>query len=208
MSPSPDQDAAAAPTRLRERKKAATRTALRSAAVRLARKHGPDAVTVEDICAAAEVAPRTFFNYFAGKDEALLGVDPDQTRALVTAMSERPAAEPPLTAVAAVLDEVIINTTGSSIWHEQLLLLREHPALLPRMQATDRAMENAVASAVAARTGRAHMDVYVRTVAASAMAALRVALTLWLDSPDGSDPRKVLDAVVDHLHQGLALPTS
>lgn len=59
------------PDGLRERKKRATRSALQSSAVALFRRHGPDAVTVEDICADAGVSPRTFFNYFSTKEEAV-----------------------------------------------------------------------------------------------------------------------------------------
>jgi AcrR family transcriptional regulator len=46
-------------TGLREEKKQATRVALREAALRLALKHGPDNVRVDDIAEAAGVSPRT-----------------------------------------------------------------------------------------------------------------------------------------------------
>ncbi len=56
---------------LRERKKVRTRQALRAAALERARTQGPDAFTVEEICADVDVAPRTFFNHFPSKDAVL-----------------------------------------------------------------------------------------------------------------------------------------
>lgn len=63
---------------LRERKKAARRDALVNAARDLVLAHGLDGVTVEDICASVEVSPRTFFNYFATKEDAVLGLPLDE----------------------------------------------------------------------------------------------------------------------------------
>lgn len=58
---------------LRERKKRERRQALHRAAVELSLVHGYAQVTVEDICQRCDVAPRTFFNYFASKEEAVVG---------------------------------------------------------------------------------------------------------------------------------------
>jgi AcrR family transcriptional regulator len=58
---------------LRERKKAATRLAIERAAVDLACDHGYEAATAEAIAARAGVSLRTFFNYFTGKDVAIVG---------------------------------------------------------------------------------------------------------------------------------------
>src|SRR5579875_1319527 len=60
---------------LRERKKQATRLALHEAALRLTLERGLDRLTVEDISAAAGVSARTFFNYFPGKEQAIIGDD-------------------------------------------------------------------------------------------------------------------------------------
>ncbi len=53
---------------LRSRKQAATRLAIRRAAIELGLEHGYDNVTVDMICTACGVSARTFFNYFGSKE--------------------------------------------------------------------------------------------------------------------------------------------
>jgi AcrR family transcriptional regulator len=62
---------------LRERKKQQTRRAIHEAAYRLIDEQGVDATTVEQICRAAEVSGRTFFNYFPSKAAAALALPVD-----------------------------------------------------------------------------------------------------------------------------------
>jgi AcrR family transcriptional regulator len=57
----------------RERKRLATRRAIQRAVLTLACDRGIEKVTVEDISRAADVSPRTFFNYFSSKDAAMVG---------------------------------------------------------------------------------------------------------------------------------------
>src|SRR5215213_8281129 len=90
---------------LRERKKQATRLALHEAALRLVAERGLDGVSVDDIAAGADVSPRTFFNYFATKDDAVLGLDPAALRRTAQALAERPADESAVAALRAVQRE-------------------------------------------------------------------------------------------------------
>ncbi|WP_420362486.1 TetR family transcriptional regulator [Curtobacterium aetherium] len=61
---------------LRERKRRATRLAIQQAALRVAIEHGLAAVTVDEVSRRADISPRTFFNYFPSKEQAILGDDP------------------------------------------------------------------------------------------------------------------------------------
>jgi AcrR family transcriptional regulator len=61
---------------LRERKRLATRRAILLAALQLVSERGLEATTVDEISRVADVSPRTFFNYFPSKEEALAGDGP------------------------------------------------------------------------------------------------------------------------------------
>ncbi|MFD1214056.1 TetR/AcrR family transcriptional regulator [Arthrobacter sp. GCM10027362] len=62
------------PTSLRDRKRAETWNTLHQAAAQAALTQGLEQVTVEAVATAAGVSCRTFFNYFATKEDAVLGL--------------------------------------------------------------------------------------------------------------------------------------
>jgi AcrR family transcriptional regulator len=62
---------------LRERKRIATRKAIQRAVLELVLDRGLEHVTVEEISRAADVSPRTFFNYFVSKEAAIAGDAPN-----------------------------------------------------------------------------------------------------------------------------------
>jgi AcrR family transcriptional regulator len=59
-------------TKRRERKKAAARSAILSAAIELFSQHGIDSVTVDQIAAAADVGKGTIYNYFSTKEDIVV----------------------------------------------------------------------------------------------------------------------------------------
>lgn len=63
---------------MRERKKLQTRFAIETAAIDLVLEHGFDQVTIEAVAERADVTPRTFFNHFADKADAVLGIAREQ----------------------------------------------------------------------------------------------------------------------------------
>lgn len=173
---------------LRERKKAATRRALHEAAVRLAIEHGADRVTVEAIADAANVSRRTFSNYFAGKDEALLYGLQVRMRVLLDSVRDRPETESPWTALTRSA-ESFYRQLGDldPQWVAQTRLVRAHPALLGQQVATFAALERELAAAVGNRlTDPDPTGIRARVIAAAFLSSLRVALHLWLDQPPGT----------------------
>lgn len=79
---------------LRERKKRAARSAIQAAALRLFLERGYDAVSVEQIAAAADVSRTTFFNYFPTKASVITEPDEQVLGALHHACEQRPDDEP------------------------------------------------------------------------------------------------------------------
>lgn len=78
---------------LRERKKLAAWRAIQTAALRLFEERGFEAVSVEEIAAAANVSRSTFFNYFASKEAVVFDQDPEQRDQWRAVMAARPADE-------------------------------------------------------------------------------------------------------------------
>jgi AcrR family transcriptional regulator len=175
----------AGPAGLRERKKAATRQALHEAALRLAARDGYDHVTVEAIADAAAVSRRTFSNYFSSKEEAFVHGDLERMQRLLDLVHHRPERETPWPALVRAVDEF---TAGSDEMDPRELAerreLRRHPSLLPYQLAVYAAVERDLAAEVARRIG-AGPDTVLRSrlIAATFLAALRVATQQSLDEP-------------------------
>lgn len=191
-----------------DRRKRATRAALRRAAVRLVEDRGLAQVTVEDIAAAAGVSPRTFFNYFPTKEDAVVGWDPGLLAELVAHLRARPAAEAPLPALAATLLEVFAPAdVDVDDRLRRLQVARSDPHLMAHQVLRFGDTERELVAALAERRGTepAH-DHYAALVVASVLAAGRAALMAWC--ADGG--RWPLDEVMAwHLRivgDGLAEP--
>src|ERR1700750_2602920 len=82
----------------RERKKQLTREALFQAAMDLFTAKGYDRTAVHEITDAVDVSERTFFRYFASKEDLVLSFIRDGAGAFAAALAARPAGEEPLTA--------------------------------------------------------------------------------------------------------------
>src|SRR6201995_6152279 len=160
---------------LRERKKARTRASLREHALRLFREQGYYATTVEQIAAAAEVSPSTFFRYFPTKEDVVL--QDDMEPLLIEALEQQPLEMGIVAAVRAAL-----RTVTATLDEEKWELIRQAAELgmtVPEIRA--RAMDDfartvtLMAGGVAKRTGLSPDDLRVRAVSGAIFRALKVA---------------------------------
>jgi AcrR family transcriptional regulator len=190
---------------LRERKKAATRTALIQAAWRLTVEHGPARVRVEDIAAAAGVSTRTFNNYFASKEDALIALGADRAARVEAAVRARPADEPLWEVLTTVLTEQFSG--AAAVPHQHAGLTTATPELAAAQQRLHQVVEPALAHAIADRLGMdADRDLYPRLVAAAVLAATRVAFEHWrAATPDEPFP-VLLKEVLAQFAVGLTPP--
>ncbi|HEX5947846.1 MAG TPA: TetR/AcrR family transcriptional regulator [Acidimicrobiales bacterium] len=190
---------------LRERKKAETRRALSSAAVRLARELGPDGVTVEDIADAAGVSPRTFFNYFSTKDDAILGISPSDPPDMLNDLLDRPPDESPLDALrgmALAAASRLESTADEQIARYELT--QQHPALAIRRAARFSEVERQLAEEIARRTGLdVDRDPFPTLVVAAAIAALRIAVGMWNETGRATPISTVIGDNFDQLATGF-----
>ncbi|MBO0811677.1 MAG: TetR/AcrR family transcriptional regulator [Microlunatus sp.] len=91
---------------LRERKRRRTRQAIVEAGARLFADRGYGGTTVADIAAAAEVGTRTFFSYFASKEDLLFPESEDRIQASVGVIRSAAPGESPAEVLARTLDYV------------------------------------------------------------------------------------------------------
>ncbi|WP_198597903.1 acyl-CoA-like ligand-binding transcription factor [Blastococcus atacamensis] len=194
---------------LRERKKRDTRAALARATLELAIEHGFAAVTVEQVAARAGVSYRTFFNYFSGKEEALLRPE-EEHPAFGPRLRAQDGALPPLEASRRALREQLSALDDDEAgWRQRLTVIAAAPELLPRLMELGAASERDMAEAVAERTGLdADRDLYPALLAAVLGGAMRISLTRWHATGEARPLAALFDEAVDVLAAGLPAPTS
>jgi AcrR family transcriptional regulator len=164
---------------LRERKRQQTRDRLTKVAMELFLARGFEATTLDDIAAAAEISRRSFFHYFASKEDVVLAWQDGSTDALITAIAERPAAESMLTAA-----ENAILAMAQQFKPDEAIALaclkRDNPTLRAREQVKYEKMERAMATALEKRASDTAEQLRARLVAMMTTGAIRVASENWL----------------------------
>jgi AcrR family transcriptional regulator len=171
---------------LRERKKNATRAALIAAGVRLFGKRGFDAVTIDEICATADVAPRTFFRYFAAKEQIVLH-DVDDYKQAFAAILAAPAPRdtPWATARRGALAVARLIAERRADLRPRLLLIPQSPPLVAMWAELDRFWRDGLAAHFTAHRWR-DPDI----LAGAIVGGLNAALARFLVDPD-LDPEQL-----------------
>ena len=172
-----------AATSLREVARNAVRDEVVRAAWELFVEHGFEATTVEQIAEAAGMSRRTFFRYFAGKDELILDKLLEVGDRVVAALAARPADEPAWPALRAALD-VVVRAQDEFPEPSRRLgrLLRDEPGTRATMEERRRRWPG-LGPLVAARLPDP-TSTAGRAVAGAALACYDAATDAWIDAPD------------------------
>jgi AcrR family transcriptional regulator len=189
---------------LRERKKQKTRWAIQEHAMRLFAQQGYDETTVEQIAAAAEISPSTFFRYFKTKEDVVVQDRYDDM--IVEAIKAAPAELGPIPTVRhafrQAMSEVDAAELQAGLARGKLSL--DHPAVRARSLQNMIETINAVAGALAHRLGRAPDDFRVRVLAGASIGALVECVLRWVTvQGEGVDLAAMVDEALDVLENGI-----
>ncbi|WP_371496890.1 TetR family transcriptional regulator [Kitasatospora sp. NBC_00374] len=205
---------------LRERKKQRTRDSLVAAAHTLFLNRGYGDTTVDEIAAAVDVSQRTFFRYFANKEEVALAVMADAEDFFIACLRERPAEENPLQAMRASITEAW-RTLGSgrssgpgsvTAALELFELIENTPTLLAAHLRRATEQEGVVARVLADREGLdPATDLRPRLLAAVFGSVVRISHLSWGADGAANDagPEGMIELIERHFDQlGPALAGS
>ena len=199
---------------LRERKKQKTRESIQREAMRLIEKQGYDQTTIEQIAAAVEISPSTFFNYFPSKEDVVLydAYDP----VLAKLMLERPADEP-----LSISFRRVLEAMGDIFERDRDIILArgrlwfEVPALRARLWEELEKAQMFMSAQIAQRSGRDADDFETRVTVIVMVTAALEAMREWLrrdgegsfvalvnQALDLVDAGARLDEIASPAHQG------
>jgi AcrR family transcriptional regulator len=169
---------------LRERKKRKTRDAIQREAMRLFQEQGYEATTIDQIAAAVDISPSTFFNYFPAKEDVVTYDRYDPM--LLASLAAGPPDEPLSVALRRVLRELsdVFDRDREMILARFRLGL-EVPELRARVWEEMERAQQLLCAICAARSGRDPDDFELRVVAIALAVAAFEGAREWVKR-DGS----------------------
>jgi AcrR family transcriptional regulator len=188
---------------LRARQRAQIRADIRRAAFRLFIEHGYDAVTTEEIAAAAGVSPRTFFRHVPTKEELLLAPVRHGGAAIVNLLEQRPASESP---DVALINAIVTRTRSfdeadTEEWREALLVAPHLLGKLTMHTADDK--ERAMKLIAERMRANPNTDIRPGLLVQLAFAAADFAFQQWVRQ---STAKRPLDRYVTEVLEAVKSP--
>jgi AcrR family transcriptional regulator len=202
---------AAPPAARRERKKQQLRDALIEAALELFEAKGYEHTAVREITDAVDVSERTFFRYFASKEDLALSFMQDRIQVFVGALADRPPAEDPITAVRHAFHDSLTGLAAGRPgqlppYLSMIRLMDTSPILVAASLRYLHDHEDEIVGVLARREGvDAATDRRPRVLAAVFGAIVFLANQEWIDQ-DSSSPEAMavaFDAYADQLLPAL-----
>jgi AcrR family transcriptional regulator len=189
---------------LRERKKAKTRAGIRAQALRLFREQGYHQTSTEQIAAAAEISPATFFRYFPTKERVVLSDDLEPT--MLAALAAQPADLPVLAALHRAIRQGL-----AQLEREDEEERRDLIAAIPELRAAQldgiRRTVELLAGAVAERLERPADDFEIR-IFTGALTGVVLAALDEAGTDDSNRPQlSHIQQAINYLATGFPLAT-
>ena len=185
---------------VREQKKRQTRDLLERRALELFARKGFDATTIDEIAEAALVSPRTFFRYFASKEDVVFGSHTDELAWLRQLVARRPSEEPPDLALARALVKFgQIPEERQADFLSRVRLIMANPSLLARRLLLHREWEIGISEELALRERVEGPSLELRILAATGVAALATATFIWGERGGPETPADLLRQALDRL---------
>jgi AcrR family transcriptional regulator len=169
-------------TGLAVRKKERTRRQLAEAAAALFAERGYAGTTIDDIAAAVDVSPRTFFRYFPTKEDLVVAIGATSLDMFLEALRARPPEE----SLQVALREAIHRSLATG-WEDTtrvrsfLALLRDTPALRARWLEEAYGKRDLMAEIIATRTHTDPSDLRNLLIAGTITLTINTALQVWAD---------------------------
>lgn len=190
---------------LRDRKKEKTRDALVESALRQFAERGFERVTVDDIASDCELSPRTFFRYFASKEDVLFAGSDDHVSHVIARLAAQPSDVPVLVALRVAVREIADRYQGEARAVQQRhKIFAATPSLRGRVAERHHRWESA-AIAELRRSGRAATmdELTMRLTVATVTTVFRVATEVWIDGRCRGDLGEYFDAAFEQVRAGL-----
>jgi AcrR family transcriptional regulator len=194
---------------LREAKKLETRARIVAAALQLFAKQGYGAATVDDIARAARVSTRSFFHYFATKEDVLLGDETELLAGLVADVRAAPAGELAAPVLWDALERLAARfDTDAATLRPRYTLILDEPAVHARSLALQLQWEDQVATALSNRLTGPNRQARAQLLAAAGLACLRVSARQWATTDRPRSMRALVALARRALEADLASPTA
>jgi AcrR family transcriptional regulator len=189
---------------LRERKKILAREAIEDAALRLFRERGYEDTSIEDIAEAVIMSPRTFFRYFASKEDVVFASWQDIVDTVVVFLSQHPQDESLYDILSAVLNHL---STIFQARRERSLIMYQvvmaTPALIPPYLYLLTSLEQIIHTIITQRWSIQQDDLYIMLTIATAITTFRVTLQSWLQDGAQGDLSASVHENMERLRDGL-----
>ncbi len=189
------------------RRRITSRTELEHVAFDLFDRRGFERTTVDDIASAAGIGRRTFFRYFASKNDVPWGDFDAELVRMRRRLNAAPDRAPLMDAIRlAIVDFNRVAPEQVSAHRRRMELILRVPALQAHSTLRYAAWRQVIADFVATRTGLRPDALLPRAVAYAMLGVAVAAYEQWLDGGGGDDLCDLLDAAVRSLGSAFTAP--